>query len=288
MGGFSNLTNNTTRHPDGGYGFSDIAVLFRTRAIGKSLLAAFRKAGIPVHFGDATPFLAAYPFHLVADVIKLYFNPGDVIALDSVLTHGFGMDRQKKRAFLERYPEGERFAGLFGPTAAEVFAGQGAAGAVRFVFERLIPDALLDEVGLFQKEIMISLVEEHGSDIRQLLHKLSVDTYTDVARFKSDAVNLLTFHAAKGLEFPVVFIVGAEEGVIPLISSNADIEEERRLFYVALTRAKDKLLITHAARRQLVDKTVDRGGSRFVGEIPVALREKVHIKQPKAAQMRLF
>ena len=288
VGGFSNLTGDNSYQPQSERGFSDIAVLFRTRAIGRYLLAAFRKAGIPVRYGDATPFLATYPFHLVTDALKLYLNPEDVIALDSLLTHGFGMDRQRKQAFLAAHPTDERFAALFGPLEAAAFAKQGAEGAVSFVFERLILDSLLDEAGLLQKEMIVNLAKEYGPGIRQFLHKLLVDTYTDVARFKTDAVNLLTFHAAKGLEFPVVFIVGAEEGTTPLATGDADIEEERRLFYVALTRAKEKLFISHTARRKSFDKTIDRTVSRFVGEIPLSMREKIQGKQPKAEQMRLF
>lgn len=288
VGGFSNLTGNTPQHSDSKYGFSDIAVLFRTRTIGKALLPAFQRAGIPVRYGDATPFLATYPFHLITDAIKLYLNPQDAIALDSLLTHGFGMDKSRKQAFFATHAEERRFVALFGSAATEHFATQGAEGAVGFVLERLITDSLLDETGIFRKETVLSLAKEYGPDLGQFLRKALVDSYTDVARFKTDAVNLLTFHAAKGLEFPVVFVVGAEEGVTPLLRGDVAVEEERRLYYVALTRAKDRLYISHAAQRQVFDKTLDRVVSRFTGEIPTNLVEHIRKKQPQAKQMRLF
>jgi DNA helicase-2/ATP-dependent DNA helicase PcrA len=96
-------------------------------------------------------------------------------------------------------------------------------------------------------------------------------------------VNLMTIHAAKGLEFPVVFIAGAEENLIPHArvldeseaAGNAEeaVEEERRLFYVAITRARDKLYITSCAKRRRLQAVIDCGPSRFIAEIPPGLVE---------------
>ena len=89
-------------------------------------------------------------------------------------------------------------------------------------------------------------------------------------------VNLMTIHAAKGLEFPVVFIAGAEEGLIPHARAvdeggDAAVEEERRLFYVAITRARDKLLISSCRSRRRQTSTVESRPSRFLDEIPTHL-----------------
>ncbi len=284
-GGFNNLSGDNTHH-DSHYGFADIAVLFRTRAVGRTLLTAFRQSGIPVRFGDASPFLAAYPFHLITDVMKLYLNPTDIIALDSILTQGFRMGHKEKQNFLSSHPETERFTTLFG-TAGEAAFTQGATGAVPFIFEKFIPDETLDDAGLLRKEMILNIAKEYQADIEQFLYQLMLDAYTDVARMKTDAVTLLTFHASKGLEFPVVFIAGAEEGITP-VRRNTDMEEERRLFYVALTRAKDRLLITHAAQRKHFSETEEKIVSRFIGELPVSLLEIVQQKLPKPEQMRLF
>ncbi len=90
-------------------------------------------------------------------------------------------------------------------------------------------------------------------------------------------VNLMTIHASKGLEFPVVFIAGAEEGLIPhqrsVDENNGDVEEERRLFYVAITRAREKLIISSCAKRRKQMATIECVPSRFLDEIPENLVE---------------
>lgn len=90
-------------------------------------------------------------------------------------------------------------------------------------------------------------------------------------------VNLMTIHASKGLEFPVVFIAGAEEGLIPHARSveenDGNVEEERRLFYVAITRAREKLLISSCLKRKKQMSIVECELSRFLDEIPENLVE---------------
>ena len=106
-------------------------------------------------------------------------------------------------------------------------------------------------------------------------------------------VNLMTIHASKGLEFPVVFIAGAEEGLIPharaVEESSGNVEEERRLFYVAITRARDKLLISSCQRRRRLQSVTECEPSRFLDEIPENLVEYHTPKEPlsdeKAAEM---
>ena len=96
-------------------------------------------------------------------------------------------------------------------------------------------------------------------------------------------VNLMTIHASKGLEFPVVFIAGVEEGLIPHARSveenGGDVEEERRLFYVAITRARDKLFMTSCQKRRRQQMTVESEPSRFLDEIPSNLVEYHEPKQ---------
>jgi DNA helicase-2/ATP-dependent DNA helicase PcrA len=94
-------------------------------------------------------------------------------------------------------------------------------------------------------------------------------------------VNLMTIHAAKGREFPGVFIAGAEEGLIPharsIEESEGAVEEERRLFYVAITRAKDKLFISSCRKRRKMQSVTECVPSRFIDEIPPSL---VTIQEP--------
>jgi len=164
---------------------------------------------------------------------------------------------------------------------------------------------LLNEHGRDEKKVrwkyanikyLIEMIETWENDpdvfdkgLYAYLNRISLLTRTDGEEERSDAgsknrgkVNLMTIHAAKGLEFPVVFIAGAEEGIIPherslededsSISQNVNpIEEERRLFYVAITRARDKLYITSCQKRNRRESSDERRPSPFLSEIPPEL-----------------
>ncbi|MBC7327205.1 UvrD-helicase domain-containing protein [bacterium] len=115
------------------------------------------------------------------------------------------------------------------------------------------------------------------ADLNALLERVSLLTDIDTYEQSPDAVTLMTLHAAKGLEFPVVFIVGLEEGLLPhsrSLMSDMEIEEERRLLYVGMTRAKDRLFLSRSWNRSAYG-----GGrpSRFINEIPEELLERVVI-----------
>jgi DNA helicase-2/ATP-dependent DNA helicase PcrA len=266
-----------------------MAVLFRTRTVGRILLAACRQAGIPVRFGDASSLAEAYPFHLITDSIRLYLNAGDLVALDSLLTQGFLMDRKEKQAFfLTSHPEATRFTALFGEAGETAFARQGAVGAVQLVAEKWISGEATDDTGRLRLEAILDIAKTCGADLEQFLQQLQLGPYTDIARLKADAVSLLTIHASKGLEFPVVFIAGAEEGIMPVLRKDTPIEEERRLFYVALTRAKELLYISHAGQRKYFNEALAKTPSRFLEEIQASLLEDLQKKSAKPEQMRLF
>jgi len=104
-----------------------------------------------------------------------------------------------------------------------------------------------------------------------------------------DAVTLITLHQAKGLEFPVVFIVGMEDGILPHFKSFDDpvqMEEERRLCYVGITRAKQRIYLVHAFRRSLMGNTVANKPSRFLGDIPRSLISGADLSQEKESQKK--
>ncbi len=115
--------------------------------------------------------------------------------------------------------------------------------------------------------------------------------YTDIEQYdaEADAVVMMTMHAAKGLEFPHVFLVGVEEGLFPGTRSLGDpeeMEEERRLCYVAITRAKQSLTICHARSRMLYGRTTTNIASRFIDELPPQCVERVEQPRPKYDQPR--
>jgi DNA helicase-2/ATP-dependent DNA helicase PcrA len=106
--------------------------------------------------------------------------------------------------------------------------------------------------------------------VEGFLSEVALLTDVDLWDETEDAVNLMTIHSAKGLEFPVVLVAGMEEGVLPHASAaddEAELEEERRLFYVALTRARERVHLFHATYRRTWN-AVGGGISRFVAEIP--------------------
>jgi DNA helicase-2/ATP-dependent DNA helicase PcrA len=141
-------------------------------------------------------------------------------------------------------------------------------------------------------EYFIRMIENWESDpdnlntgLYQWLNRISLITRDDGDTDNEGKVNLSTIHAAKGLEFPVVFIAGAEDGLIPHEKSISEegedagsIEEERRLFYVAITRAREKLFITSCFKRRQKQDVVDCSPSPFLGEIPANLI-KYHEKE---------
>jgi ATP-dependent DNA helicase UvrD/PcrA len=151
------------------------------------------------------------------------------------------------------------------------------------------------------KEAFIHLVEvaeNFGTDLIGFLSAIALHTDTDTYTQQAEKVSLLTMHAAKGLEFPVVFITGCEENLIPFNRPNseqADIEEERRLFYVAMTRAKDRLYLTRAKKRRRYGKLEDRALSSFVADIEkrliqdeTPLSKKRKKKGSEQVQLKLF
>ena len=184
---------------------------------------------------------------------------------------------------------------------AKLFGGRGLANKVR---------ELIDEVqyrdyiiGEFQKnekavrfklqniETLLMSIEtwENNPDnfdpsLFNYLNRITLLSRDDIEDDDGKGkVNLMTIHASKGLEFPVVFIAGAEEGLMPHARSveetDGDVEEERRLFYVAITRARDKLLITSCQKRRRMQATVECTPSRFLEEIPENLVEYHEVKK---------
>jgi DNA helicase-2/ATP-dependent DNA helicase PcrA len=128
-----------------------------------------------------------------------------------------------------------------------------------------------------------------GATVAEYLDTVSLATDTDALGSRGGAVTLSTLHAAKGLEFPAVFIVGLEEGYLPHGESLEDadeLEEERRLLYVGMTRARDELTLTLAGRRLVYGRVQGRSPSRFVDEIPAESLEV--IAAPRAARPTVF
>lgn len=142
--------------------------------------------------------------------------------------------------------------------------------AVRFKMKNI--ESLLNSVEIWEND-----PENENPNIFNYLNRITLMSRDNENENDKGKVNLMTIHASKGLEFPVVFIAGAEEGLIPHARAVAEnenaVEEERRLFYVAITRAKDKLFISACRKRRHQQMTSETEPSRFLDEIPSNLVE---------------
>ena len=115
-----------------------------------------------------------------------------------------------------------------------------------------------------------------GSGIVEALTEIPLMTDQDSAEALPDAVNMLTLHAAKGLEFPVVFLIGLEEGIFPsarAVEGEGDLSEERRLCYVGMTRARERLYMSCSASRLIFGGIQRNPRSRFINEIPAEVKD---------------
>jgi len=134
------------------------------------------------------------------------------------------------------------------------------------------------------------------NDLKKFLDGIALNRDVDAIGFNMEKVSLMTMHAAKGLEFPVVFVAGCEQGLVPFAKDGKhidDLEEERRLFYVAMTRAMDILCLTYAKKRSIYGKSFKRQRSFFIDDIEKSLTqlEKSRVFLPvnkKEKQLELF
>ena len=134
------------------------------------------------------------------------------------------------------------------------------------------------------RELLRPVAEACGDDTDRFLAELALGTGVDTWDPRADRISLLTLHTAKGLEFPVVFIAGCEDGLLPLKWGKpdpADLEEERRLFYVGVTRAKSKLFLTRAKKRLARGKVRERAPSPYLADIEERLLERRRARLPE-------
>ncbi|MBN2442490.1 MAG: UvrD-helicase domain-containing protein [Spirochaetales bacterium] len=285
------------------YSFSDIAVLARTRSLLNDLIPFLSGAGIPLRIYHAQPLMDEKPFSYIFSVLSYLVQNQDIVALHDIFTHlytsfseqqlsdilPYFMDHpedpmstvenflQSGRIMENHYADAKDFFS-FSLTMKETLENEGVAKVLSAVFHKYIrPEDYYDHISL-KKEVLCEEAEKYGSDLNGYLRRSVLYPYESESSLATDKVHLLTFHAAKGNEFPIVFIAGASEGVTPLSGVQTDIEEERRLFYVAMTRAKEQLIITSSSEYKIFGTLKKCKRSRFVGEIPESLlnKEKGH------------
>ena len=306
-------TRHLTASAEGGWSFADMAVLYRLHPVGRGLLAPLREAGIPVSLRGHASWLSEPPFALLKPLLALAADPGDplaarilleqtvpglVLAKDLALPGGrepaegplAEADALKglgSRLALGR-EQRERLEALCGllEEVREEAAARGAAAGLERIFARLIRLPEGEEELALKREQLLETAARCGSDLGGFLRQAELNLAESEGPWRAEKVSLLSFHAAKGLEFPVVFIAGAEEGVAPLLGEGADPQEERRLFYVALTRARERLFLSRSAWRALHGRREEMPPSRFLEEIPEALRQEARWEHPPEDRFR--
>jgi DNA helicase-2/ATP-dependent DNA helicase PcrA len=291
------------------------AVLYRTNSQSRLFEEALRRRGVAYNIVGGFSFYERTEVKDIIAYLKLALNPNDDVALDRIIntpSRGIG------KATMEAITREQRDLGLslwetirllveqkkLNPrvvAALDVFcqtimglAERASAGrpleetvkaATRETgYARALEEEKTDEAEARLaniEELVTAAVEaaEQGETLRDFIDHAALVSDTD--QYKEDArVTLMTMHAAKGLEFPVVFIVGMEEGLFPHLraaSSDDDMEEERRLCYVAITRAERHLYITQAMRRRTWGEERAAAPSCFLREIPAELMEDLSL-----------
>jgi uncharacterized protein (TIGR00375 family) len=283
------------------YSFADCAVIARTGAICEALEEAFDVEGIPCRLRGNKSFLEDHDVRKLLPFVHLAANPQDDLRfsgalrlaglnpsaeyfaalIDTAARSGRNLISELKYRLSREVPlslMGNRAAGFL--LTLEKFrrqSGQPPGEFLRAVAAEFLPGRTETE-GI---STLLRTAEQFGS-LKEFLDLLGTYAYGDIERRsrknlenRSEAVTLMTMHASKGLEFKVVFICGFEEGIIPYTYRESDPDEERRLFYVALTRAAERLYLTAAARRKIRGKMISSPCSPFLKDIPPRLIKEV-------------
>ena len=295
--------------------FNDFAILYRTNAQSRALEDSFRRNGIPYKIVGGTRFYERKEVKNLLGYLRLIVNLKDTISLRRVINfppRGIGLKTVDKCVLQATKDKKELFDVLNNPEPINI---RGKQGESLVKFHDLIKNyndlltkinaselvrALVDETEILKyykrqdtiedqeryanvMEVLNSVDEFMERNPGSLLHDFleEVSLLTDIDEWNEDAnhVTMMTVHSAKGLEFPVVFVTGLEDGLFPLsgaLSERNLMEEERRLFYVALTRAQQMVYLLYATERRRTGSDSWAGlVSRFVREIPEEFLENI-------------
>jgi superfamily I DNA/RNA helicase len=274
VGGVDSMSTGVAKS-DYNYAFSDIAILVRTNQIAGEISKQLKLKGIPVLLSNGTSFLSEPPFDTITYMLQLLKNNKNIVALSGLLTNLSKIDESQKQNILKKYIENKLQLSALSESESwrkwvELYAKlQNEEELEKILLELLdafLPISILTEQEQYKRESLIKLASEANKNANEFLTKYILSPYTDAGRINSGGVRLLTFHAAKGLEFPITIIAGTEEGITPIERKNVNIEEERRLFYVAVTRSKDELIFTQSNKRMVYGSEKEMAPSRFINE----------------------
>lgn len=316
-----------------GKGFKDFAILYRTNAQSNALEFALKRNAIPYRVIGGMRFFDRAEVKDMLSYLCVINNPSDDLRLQRIINNpprGIGpkaLDSAQRMADAEGkglyyvisdpYSYGpleknakkfKEFTDLITSLAQLLEDGMALPEFYDEVMRRTGYEAMLELKPTEENKTRLENIRELKSSIRSYMENAEVPSlngfleeialYTDLEQYNEsdDAVVLMTMHAAKGLEFPHVFISGLEDGLFPgmrAIGDTEEMEEERRLCYVAITRAKRKLTVTYAKQRMIYGRTSASLPSRFLREFPsdsvekkggfVAARSYDRLEQPAFA-----
>ena len=287
--------------------WSDFAVLYRNNVLSDNIAAAFIRANIPYRVYKGRDFFSRAEIRDMFAYLWVLENPADELRLRRIInvpTRKIG-DKSVEPAAQVALENGmllydvvrqaSHFPALSrGATAMEKFGAmmenlrqQRQFLSLSELYDELLDKsgyrAALEEKGGVEEQGRLEHIEELKSyivnyendhdeaSLAGFLEEMALYTDADQTGEDEDAVLMMTMHSAKGLEFPVVFLAGMEDGLFPgfrAMEREEDMEEERRLCYVAVTRAKEQLYLTCAERRMLYGRTQYAHPSRFIDEMP--------------------
>lgn len=290
------------------YSFNDFSILYRTNAQSRSLEQALIRKEIPYRIIGGLKFYDRKEIKDILAYLRLIYNPDDDISLERIINvpkrgignttigrlHDYAL--KEEISLLRAVYQVDKVDTLgsraisrvrsFGEMISQFRAEAGELSVLALTEKILDKTGYLEELKLektLEAESRIENITELLTDMKEFnkedtaakigdyLEEVALIADVDNLDKDAEAVVLMTLHSAKGLEFPIVFLAGMEEGLFPhsmSMNSEAEIEEERRLCYVGITRAEKLLYLTHATYRMVYGKSQYNAPSRFISEIP--------------------
>jgi superfamily I DNA/RNA helicase len=286
--------------------YSDFAVLYRTRAQHRVIAEVFENSGIPFQIASRETHFKTPGLSDLLSYFKVVNGDAAFSDFETVMRLAAAGIGKKTLETFKDWCYHNRFSFHLGLSKAKRFPIKGlctsrqqklnafsdhvttlqAATAALTVAEQLdfivrssSLESLLDNDPRSTDALkaLLKWAEQFGRQSNDFITSLALYTDTDVWADRVEKVSLMTMHAAKGLEFPIVFICGCEQGYLPLLPQHAeaqeqDVAEERRLFYVAMTRAMERLYLTHAKKRRIYGQLESRSPSPFLADIETRLK----------------
>lgn len=263
-----------------GYDWSDFAILYRTNAQSRILEEIFLSEGVPYRLVGALRFYERREVKDMLAYLRFVANPSDSHALARIVNtppRGIGPKTLEKKG--DKVQNFLDAMGLIRSKSASSSPVVAIEEVLRFSkYRQYIDDGTPEGESRWENiEELLNLAQEFES-ISDFLEHVSLVSDIDNFDQQADAVTLMTLHASKGLEFTTVFIAGMEDGLLPHMRSLTDeseMDEERRLCYVGMTRARKRLYLTAARTRIIHGETVSTLPSRFLGELDPSLVDRV-------------